>query len=203
MGMSAEEERLRMSGSHPKPALVGLVAAGGSALLVVIALVLGGGGSDASPAAEDEADAGSASNSSSAAGTGDDKKYTAAVCKAVQAYVTANTKAFGKMAKGDTESVAATNRAARERYDTLVRAIEKANPPADLKDYHAALISSARANAELNADLNKSFALLGAGGITVRGDGFSQERAVQRAAAARARVQLVADENPDCNGWTF
>jgi len=119
----------------------------------------------------------------SGGGTGTDESYVAAVCKAGAKFQDDFLKAFGEMANANSEADAA--KALSKPFKEFAASFKKANPPADLKSWHA----------EASKQLENAAAALEKGNVdALSGDSPFPEPPQ----GASERLNAIASKNADC-----
>lgn len=119
----------------------------------------------------------------SGGGTGTDESFVASVCKAGAKFQDDLLKAIGEMASSDNESEAAKTVA--KPFKEFAASFRKANPPADLKDWHS----------EASKRLDDVAAALEKGNI----DALSGDSPFPDPPQSVAdRLSAVAEKNADC-----
>ena len=145
------------------------------ALTASLGLAACGGG-------DDDDDGGSGGGSG---GTGSDEKYVSDLCKATLDF----SKAIEKVSSDPSKlsSAGDISKAFSGPFEDYAKAISKANPPKDLKEYHNQVVKT------LN---DASKAMKGGGGLeglAALGNDFPEPPQ-----ATQDRLQKIADKNKDC-----
>ena len=126
---------------------------------------------------------------STAGGTGTDAKYVQSICSAFLDFSNALEDA-GRESRSPSEKEAAA--LVVKPLETYVKALKKANPPADAVEYHASVVARWEAALDaIKADEN----LASLAGIDAAGEGAPP--------AVRDRLRAVSDANATCQDADF